>query len=282
MEKISYDTSEIYLITCETTGKKYIGQTKSYYRKRNGDYYKVGYTRRYSQHIYDIKSVKFTKGCRCLTNSFIKYGLKNHTVKIIFVCNINKANYYETKFIREYNTLSPNGLNISKGGKNLFSLSEETKEIIRQTQLGKILPRPQKNKMSESHSKNTLEGKLPPRRQYNDLPKYIYHVISSNKEGYEIRHHPQLKQKQFTAKSISMEENLKRAVKYIEENDPKNHKVLIEYQVYSDLPRYIRHVKSEKYEGFEVNYHPTLKNKKWTSMKLSMEFKLKLATEYIN
>lgn len=280
MEKISYDTSEIYLITCETTGKKYIGQTKSYYKTRNGKIMYGGLEKRYKAHKNNCLFSSYKNTPR-LSESIIKYGIDNHNVKPLFICKKQEANYYEIKFVREYNTMYPNGLNVHRGGNNL-PVSENTKNQISASLTGKILPRQQKKKMSDSHSKNTAEGILPPRRQYNDLPKYIYHVISSNKEGYEIRHHPQLKQKQFTAKSISMEENLKRAAKYIEENDPKNHKVLIEYQVYSDLPRYIRHVKSEKYEGFEVNYHPTLKNKKWTSMKLSMDSKLNLATTYIN
>lgn len=106
------------------------------------------------------------------------------------------------------------------------------------------------------------------------------HVKSSNKEGYEVRHHPNLKQKQFTSKSITLEENLQRAIAYLaDEKNPNNQKEQQTYQEYKNLPRYIRHVRSEKYEGFEVKYHPTLSNKKWTNMNLSMEEKLKLAKQ---
>jgi hypothetical protein len=280
MEKISYDTSEIYMITCKISGKRYIGQTKSYFKTRKGKTFYGGLEKRYKAHINNCLFSSYKNTPR-LSESIIRYGIDNHFVKPLIICKNIKANYYEIKFIREYNTVYPNGLNVRKGGNNSI-VDENTKNKISVSLTGKVLPREHKNKMSNSHSKNTSQGILPPRRKYSDLPKYIYHVIHPKSEGYEIRHHPQLKQRLFVAKSISIEENLLRAVKYIEENDSKNHKVLIEYQVYTDLPRYIRHVKSEKYEGFEVKYHPILKNKKWTTMKLSMESKLELANSYLN
>lgn len=126
------------------------------------------------------------------------------------------------------------------------------------------------------------EGKLPPRRTFTELPKYIYHVKSHNKEGYEVRHHPTLKQRQFVAKTSTMEENLERAKQYLLDIDnPLHQKPQQEYKKYDNLPRYVRHVRSEKYEGFEVKFHPKLKNKKWTSMSLSMEEKLNLAKKYL-
>lgn len=51
--------------------------------------------------------------------------------------------------------------------------------------------------------------------------------------------------------------------------------------MYNNLPRYVRHIVTEKYQGFEVKDHPTLKHKKWTSMKITMEEKLKLTKEYL-
>ena len=126
------------------------------------------------------------------------------------------------------------------------------------------------------------KGILPPRRKYSELPKYIYHIVNSKKEGYEIRNHPKLKQRQFVSKKISLKENLQKAIAYIkDENNPENQKTQNEINVYNNLPRYVRHIVTEKYQGFEVKDHPTLKNKKWTSMKITMEEKLKLTKEYL-
>lgn len=273
------DKGEIYMIT-SPNGKKYIGQTRCFYTS-NSRYIKAGSKKRFNDHIRCSKddNVSTLLG-RCIR----KYGSHNFKIKTLLICDKSKLNYFEVKYIRQYNTLMPNGLNMVKGGGTIFGMehSEETKQKIHETQLGKILPNSQKENMSKSHSENTKNGNLPPRR-IHDLPKYVYHVISKNKEGYEIRHHPILKQKQFTSKKITLNANLERAKQYIEDIDNiNNKKVIKEIVKYDDLPRYIRQVTSEKYEGFEINFHPTFKNKKWTNMTLSMKQKLELAKEYLN
>lgn len=242
-------------------------------------------------------------------NNIQKYGSHNFIVKPIFICETEKANYWEIKFIRQYNTQTPNGMNIMKGGKNspLAEITkqklseskkgkycgeknsmwgkhhtEETISKIKDALIGKPLDENRKKNMSKSHQLNKETGNLPPRRKHNDLPKYIYYVQSKNKRGYEVRHHPTLKQKQFTMKSISLEENLKRAIDYLKDIDNiANQKIQKQFQIYENLPRYVRHIQSERYSGFEVTNHPTLINKKWTSMKLSMEEKLHLAKKYL-
>jgi len=300
--------SEIYMITCCVTGKQYIGQTQCLSKSKSGIYIQRGSEKRWDTHLYYSKN-DIGKGCPYLIESIKTYGVHNHQIKPLFICLTEQADYYEVKYIRQYNTQVPNGLNLMKGGKKA-PLAEETKqklsqskkgkycgelnpmfgkshslttlEKMRQSQLGKILPRAQKDKMSKAHTKNKEVGKLPPRRKHNELPKYIYHVKSYNKEGYEIRHHPKLQQKQFVAKSVSLEENLERAIKYLEDEDnPLHQKQQLSFQEYSNLPRFIRHVRSEKYEGFEVKLHPTLPNKKWTSMKLTMDQKLQMAQNFL-
>lgn len=299
--------SEIYCITNIQTGKKYIGQAQCYYKNKDGNYYKAGYKKRFESHIYKAKNN--TNGCRYLSHSILKYGEQNHTIEVIFTCPTEEANYWEIEYIKKYNTVIPNGMNIMEGGKCAVH-SDETKKLLSESKKGKYtgennpmygkkhteetiekikdaltgvaLTSECKANMSKSHQENLQAGKLPPRRKF-DLPKYIYHVKSKNKEGYEIRHHPKLKQKQFTAKTISLEENLQRAINYLkDENNPNNQKQEIQSKTYENLPRYIRQVRSEKYEGFEIKFHPTLANKKWTSMKMSMDEKLKIAKEYLD
>lgn len=249
------DKSEIYMIT-SPNGKKYIGQTRCFYRGKQGKFFKKGVHSRWIAHINNSKNLNNTT---ILARNIRKYGYHNFKIKTLLICNVRQLNYFEVKYIRQYNTLIPNGLNMVKGGGSLFGMvhSEETKQKIRETQLGKILPNSQKESMSKSHSENTKNGNLPPRKIH------IYHVISKNKEGYEIRHHPVLKQKQFTSKTITLNENLERAKQYLLDIDNvNNQKVIKEVVKYDDLPRYIRQVTSEKYEGFEIKFHPTLNNKK--------------------
>lgn len=228
-----------------------------------------------------------------MSSSIKEYGSHNHLVKLIWICPSEQANYWEAKFVRQFNTQEPNGLNIYRGG-NLYDMSgennpmwgkthsEETRKKISDALTGVPLTATCKKNMSKAHAKNMEEGRLPPRRKHNDLPKYIYHVKSANKEGYEIRHHPTLKQKQFTAKSITLEENLERAKAYLADiNNPENQKEQRQSVIYENLPRYVRQVRSEKIEGFEVKCHPKLPNKKWTAMNLTMDEKLQKAKDYL-
>jgi group I intron endonuclease len=301
--------SEIYMVINKVTGKRYIGQTACFYKRSNGRYDKMGLEIRWKGHIHYAKKNVQGRGARCLMNNIQKYGVHNFIIKPIFICPTEQANYWEIKFIRQYDTQTPNGMNIMKGGKN-SPLTEITKSKISEARkgkyggennpmwgkhhteetilkiknalIGKPLPDATKTNMSKAHAKNMEEGVLPPRRKHSDLPKYIYHVKSKNKEGYEIRNHPTLKQKQFTMKTITLEENLQRAINYLKDiNNAENQKINIQFRNYDNLPRFIRHVRCEKFEGFEIKFHPTLSNKKWTNMKLSMEQKLDLAKKYL-
>ena len=50
------------------------------------------------------------------------------TFKVLVECNIDNINDIEIKLIEEYNTLAPNGYNLTKGGQNYIEISDITKE----------------------------------------------------------------------------------------------------------------------------------------------------------
>lgn len=50
----------------------------------------------------------------------------------------------------------------------------------------------------------------------------------------------------------------------------------------NNLPKYILHYKSGKYEGYEVNSHPLCKSKKFTKSKYTMAERLQMAIDFIN
>jgi group I intron endonuclease len=193
--------SEIYMVTCNKTGKRYIGQVQCF-GKRGNSIRRIGLEVRWSGHVSDAKrNIKLGRGARCLINSIRKYGAHNHSIKPIFICPTKNANYWEIKFIRQYKTQVPNGMNIMKGGKN-SPLAEETKRKISESRKGKYtgesnpmfgkkhseetvkkikealtdkpLSETCKKNMSITHTQNLIDGKLPPRRKHADLPKYIY------------------------------------------------------------------------------------------------------------
>lgn len=225
--------SEIYMVI-SPCGKRYIGQTKCFYNLKNKKV-KKGLEERWKSHVYYAKKNIQGRGARYLMNSIQKYGEADFKVKTIFICDENKADYYETKYIRQYNTLIPNGMNIMAGGKSC-KLSEETKKKISVANKGKYEGSKNPNygkktseetkqkireklvgkKLAESVKQNMRNAirKMPPRRVY-DLPEYIYHVINKQYEGYEIRHHPVLRNRKFVSMQLTMEEKLELAKIYL-------------------------------------------------------------------
>ena len=104
----------IYKITNLINNKSYIGQSNNIQR-------------RWHEHISEN------------TNSLIhlailKYGIENFSFTIIEECLLEQLNEKEIYYIKEYNTLSPNGYNISTGGSNNYEhfhyTSKETVDLI--------------------------------------------------------------------------------------------------------------------------------------------------------
>lgn len=221
--------SEIYIITCSVTNKKYVGQCRCF-NKNNGIYF--GTNGRFKSHIYSANHNNGgTSALHCAMN---KYGVHNFSVKTIKICPKRQADYFEAKYIRQYNSLSPNGYNIKAGGttsrwsdearkrlaekfmgeKNVrygVKLSDEVKAKIGKGNTGKVRSEEVKHCMSEERKflKPENEG----------LPKYIYHYKEKQKggiEGYKVFKHPGIENKSrrilFVAKTQTMEDKLRQAI----------------------------------------------------------------------
>ena len=59
--------------------------------------------------------------CKYLNNSIRLHGEQNFTVELLESCSIDELNDKETIFIEIYNTLYPNGYNLTKGGKRFYT-----------------------------------------------------------------------------------------------------------------------------------------------------------------
>lgn len=108
----------IYKVTCIITEESYIGQTTRPVKKRIQEH---------------IKST----GCPRLHNAIKKYGIENFTIEIICACNsIEELDEMEIKYIKELNTLSPNGYNLTPGGMGAYKvpvlkINKKTLEIVK-------------------------------------------------------------------------------------------------------------------------------------------------------
>jgi group I intron endonuclease len=107
-------TGKIYCIENLENGKKYIGQTKSDLHKR------------FNVHLC-------SSGCRKISNALKKYGRYCFAVDVLWeavVFTQEELDSKEIEFIKELNTLHPNGYNLVAGGGGSLSPTEETRFLI--------------------------------------------------------------------------------------------------------------------------------------------------------
>lgn len=171
-----------------------------------------------------------------------KYGIETFKITILKVCEVHELNDWEVSFIQDYGTLCPNGYNIRTGGCQGSLHCEESRKRMSEAKKG---------------CKNHNFGK--PR---SDTTKQ---KISQAKAGE--KHH-------FYGKSFTEEHKTNCAVAHRKQSGDK------------DLPMYLVHVypRPENYtaEGYAVVNHPRLKNKYFTSKKVSLDEKYQKALEYLN
>ena len=234
---------EIYIITSPCS-KQYIGQTTTL-AQRKDKFIKWGYIQRWRQHVNEANS-KTKEGCVKLNAYINKYGANNFKVELILVCDKNDLNYFETRMIKEYNSLSPGGLNLKSGSFEKVVFSEETKlkmsnsakgrtfteetiEKIRQGNLGKVVSDETREKLRKANTGFVVSDEtklkisefqkdyLQPKRKHFGLPDYIYRINYTKKQGFVVKNHKDLKIKYFVSNSLSMEQKLHLAKQYLNE-----------------------------------------------------------------
>jgi group I intron endonuclease len=95
----------IYCATNTTNGKKYIGQTKNFERRR-------------VEHIANSKSTD-RKRLFIFSKAIAKYGPNNFEWNILEECSsVEQADEREIFYISSFKTLQPNGYNLIPGGNN--------------------------------------------------------------------------------------------------------------------------------------------------------------------
>jgi len=92
----------IYKITNKLTKKCYIGETK----KSNPEL-------RWNEHKSKIEK---GIGCPALQDAVKKYGIANFKFEILIICFDEDRYKFEKEYIKNYNSISPNGYNLTTGG----------------------------------------------------------------------------------------------------------------------------------------------------------------------
>jgi hypothetical protein len=165
-------------------GKSYIGQSiqpphiRFSEHKRSAEAYKNG---------------KKSKGCLAFWNAINLYGIENMHYEILLWCSddSDELDAYEIQFIKQYNTIRPNGYNIKSGGK-CGKLTEESKAKIG------------KSTVERAKAKGILLKYV---HISENLPMYISPY--GDMLGYRIQNHPKCKSKCFSLKVYGSLENAK-------------------------------------------------------------------------
>lgn len=118
---------EIYKITNISNGKIYIGQAVSHILNHKR-YRPYGHQGRFRCHISEAFSSKKNQS-HYLNNAIRKYGVDDFVVDLIECCEIEKSDEREIHYIKELNSLFPNGYNLKNGG-SVFTHSDESKKRV--------------------------------------------------------------------------------------------------------------------------------------------------------
>jgi group I intron endonuclease len=145
----------VYKITNNINGMAYIGQTIKQLRKR------------WTDHLFNSIGKGKGKHKSYLHRAIEKYGEDNFSIEILNVCVDKKAlDVVEMFYIKNMNTLGPNGYNISLGGTGVMhgrKMSPEAVARIRQANLGK--------KLSPEHAEKLRLSKLGKKRSPEVIEK---------------------------------------------------------------------------------------------------------------
>jgi len=242
MEQILNDNSQvvghIYVITNLQTNKQYVGQTLSH-RKNHKKYRPFGYIGRFKDHISEALCNTKKKQCTYLNNAIRLYGKDAFTVDLITTCKREEIDSCETKFIDEYNSLYPNGYNLTKGGKTFTNIVSEittnptnipksrggctgrTKEtrakITASLKLVMGTPETRQELMlrtQKQHSESKLAGFRDVEIDLNNLEQYI--KIRNNKDGSKfIKVIVGKKVTSFVGKYNTLDELKQRAIQFL-------------------------------------------------------------------
>lgn len=118
---------EIYCITNTVNQKKYIGQTVTH-RKNRGKYRPFGSIGRFKDHVSEAVCNTKRKQCWYLNSAIRKHGTEVFVVDVLEQCELSELDSREKHYISYYNTIYPNGYNLTAGGKTLNTITIEPDE----------------------------------------------------------------------------------------------------------------------------------------------------------
>jgi group I intron endonuclease len=163
---------EIYKIINYTTGKIYVGQAVSHILNHSR-YRPYGYEGRFRCHISEAFSTKKNQ-CHYLNNAIRKYGIADFGVELIECCEVSLSDEKETYYIKEFNSLYPNGYNLKNGG-CVFIHSDESKKRVSNGVINYFKDKKQERFKNITYIDDDIEKYIKPLNKYNkQYGWYVY------------------------------------------------------------------------------------------------------------
>lgn len=260
----------------------YVGQTCVFQKSTiNGSlkYVPNGYKGRWRAHVNSMKNPN--TGCRKLINALNYYGVDAYVCWPLITCTAETVNMWEEFFIAEYNTLSPYGCNLKAGGAG-SRLSEETKKLISESQMGKVIPQDQRLLISKTKKTDP------------NLPPYVIWCNDTERgyTGYKVNKHPVLPERCFTSNTLTMEQKLQQAKDYLDgkgdaiikhgsylHDDEWRKKKAASLAISKTLPVHIKVLNVSGQTGYVVR-KPGLKIRQFSGKNMTSAEKLQKAIDY--
>ena len=138
----------IYRILNKLTKKCYIGETK-----------RKDVIWRWNQHK---QTIEINKGCPALRDAVKKYGIDNFEFSVLIICFDDERFKYEIEYIKKYNSVVPNGYNITNGGEGGGfqgkTHTEEVKNYIKNKLKQKYIDNPDLKKQLSERNKIVMSN----------------------------------------------------------------------------------------------------------------------------
>lgn len=177
---------EIYVAECRNTGLKYVGQAQKYVGQHMTSW---GSLKRWIRHCSDALDTKKKAYDYEIHKAIREHGRDAFEVTKLCDCRLEDMDKLEQFYIKELNTLHPNGYNMTEGGsvgskhcdlankknkENLKPVSEETIRNLHHSNIGRRVEGTQRKREEDQH-----------------LPKYVSPIRKDNVIiGYMVKKFP--------------------------------------------------------------------------------------------
>ena len=176
---------EIYVVECKNTGLKYVGQAQKYVGQHMTSWGSLKRWIRHCQEALDTKCKSY--GCE-ISEAIREHGRDAFEVTKLCDCRLEDMDKLEQFYIKELNTLHPNGYNMTEGG----SIGSKHCDLANKKNKENTKPK------SEVAKKNgcgnigrRVEGTQRKREEDKDLPKYVCPIRKDNVIiGYSVKKFP--------------------------------------------------------------------------------------------